>query len=83
MHFHFVFAVLYVWCDSVAGQTQYLSTKSADIEAARAAAKTLSPTSSVEGKTFNRFVQIFLENTDYELAATQSKYTSSIDKLDA
>ena len=50
-------------------QTQYTSTKAADVAAARATAKTLSPTSNVKGKTFDRFVTIFLENTDFNLAA--------------
>lgn len=35
----------------------------------RANAKSLSPTSSVKGKHFDRFVRIWLENTDYSLAA--------------
>jgi len=50
-------------------QTQYTSTKAADIAAARATARTLSPTSSVKGKKFDRFVSIFLENTDFDMAA--------------
>ena len=50
-------------------QTQYTATKAADIAAARATAKTLSPTSSVKGKKFDRFVSIFLENTDFDMAA--------------
>ncbi|OCK75113.1 phosphoesterase-domain-containing protein [Lepidopterella palustris CBS 459.81] len=50
-------------------QTQYTSTGSAAVAAARATALTLSPTSSVQGKTFDRFVSIWLENTDYDLAA--------------
>jgi len=50
-------------------QTQYTSTKAADVEKARATAKTLSPTSSIKGKTFDRFVTIFLENTDFDMAA--------------
>ena len=50
-------------------QTQYTATKPADVAAARATAKTLSPTSSVKGKKFDRFVSIFLENTDFDMAA--------------
>ncbi|KAI0105015.1 phosphoesterase family-domain-containing protein [Nemania sp. FL0031] len=49
--------------------TMYTATASASIAAARATALTLSPTSSVKGKTFDRFVQIFLENQDYSIAA--------------
>ena len=50
-------------------QTQYTATKPAEIAAARATARTLSPTSSVKGKKFDRFVTIFLENTDFDMAA--------------
>ncbi|KAH9884349.1 phosphoesterase family-domain-containing protein [Xylariomycetidae sp. FL2044] len=49
--------------------SMYTATATASIEAARATALTLSPTSHVEGKTFDRFVQIFLENQDFEIAA--------------
>ncbi|KAI0878654.1 phosphoesterase family-domain-containing protein [Hypoxylon argillaceum] len=49
--------------------TMYTATASASIAAARATALTLSPTSSVTGKTFDRFVQIFLENQDFSIAA--------------
>ncbi|KAI1814249.1 phosphoesterase [Poronia punctata] len=49
--------------------TMYTATASASVAAARATALTLSPTSSVKGKSFERFVQIFLENTDYDIAA--------------
>ncbi|TVY47873.1 Phosphate-repressible acid phosphatase [Lachnellula occidentalis] len=50
-------------------QTQYTATNAAGVEAARATAMTLSPTSSVKGKTFDRFVNIFLENTDFDMAS--------------
>ncbi|KAI1369736.1 phosphoesterase family-domain-containing protein [Xylaria arbuscula] len=49
--------------------TMYTATASASIAAARATALTLSPTSNVQGKTFDRFVQIFLENQDFDIAA--------------
>ncbi|KAK3376268.1 phosphoesterase family-domain-containing protein [Lasiosphaeria ovina] len=51
-----------------AGQTQYTSTGTSAVAAARATALTLSPTSSVAGLKFERFVQIFLENQDYSAA---------------
>lgn len=54
-------------------QTQYTATSSADVKAARATARTLSPTSSVKGKSFDRFVYIFLENQGYAAAANQRK----------
>ncbi|KAI1112265.1 phosphoesterase family-domain-containing protein [Nemania sp. NC0429] len=49
--------------------TMYTATASASIAAARATALTLSPTSNVKGRTFDRFVQIFLENQDFSIAA--------------
>ncbi|KAH8901738.1 phosphoesterase-domain-containing protein [Thozetella sp. PMI_491] len=49
-------------------QTQYTSTAASAVAKAAATALTLSPTSNVAGKTFDRYVQIFLENTDYTLA---------------
>ncbi|KAK6854654.1 Acid phosphatase [Apiospora arundinis] len=51
------------------GPTMYTATATASVAAARATALTLSPTSNVQGKTFDRFVQIWLENTDYDMAA--------------
>ncbi|ORY00906.1 phosphoesterase family-domain-containing protein [Clohesyomyces aquaticus] len=43
-----------------------------EISASRASAPTLSPTSNVEGKAFDRIIQIWLENTDYDTAARNS-----------
>ncbi|ORY61581.1 phosphoesterase family-domain-containing protein [Pseudomassariella vexata] len=51
------------------GPTMYTATASASIAAAQATALTLSPTSNVKGKTFDRFVQIYLENQDFDIAA--------------
>lgn len=59
---------------SVLGQTQYTSTGTAAIAKARATALTESPTSNVAGKSFNRFVSIWCENTDYDMAAGDRKY---------
>ena len=50
-------------------QTQYTSTGTAAVAKAKATAKTESPTSNVAGKTFDRFVTIWCENTDYSMAA--------------
>ncbi|KAJ2902505.1 phosphoesterase family-domain-containing protein [Zalerion maritima] len=49
--------------------TMYLSTDAEFVAQAAATALTLSPTSSVSGKTFDRFVQVFLENQDFDIAA--------------
>lgn len=60
------------WLLAVAAQScaqlQYTSTASSAVAQAAATALTQSPTSQVAGKTFDRFVQIWLENTDYSLA---------------
>ena len=50
-------------------QTQYTATAAAEVAKAKATALTLSPTSNVVGKTFDRFVTIWCENTDYSMAA--------------
>jgi len=50
-------------------QTQYTATAAAEVANAKATALTLSPTSNVVGKTFDRFVTIWCENTDYSMAA--------------
>lgn len=48
---------------------QNTATSASDVAAAAATAKTESPTSNVPGKAFDRFVIIWLENTDYSAAA--------------
>jgi acid phosphatase len=53
---------------------KYTATATADVAAARATAKTLSPTSNVKGKVFDRLAVIWLENTDYDLAAGDRKF---------
>ena len=60
-------------------QTQYTSTATAAVAKAAATALTLSPTSNVAGLSFDRFVQIWLENTDYSLAVGDS--TSDVSML--
>ncbi|KAJ5930066.1 hypothetical protein N7466_005559 [Penicillium verhagenii] len=61
-------------------QSQYTSTATAAVAKAAATALTLSPTSSVAGLTFDRFVQIFLENEDYSaaIANTNLAYLASL-----
>ncbi|KAK7987412.1 hypothetical protein PG989_007727 [Apiospora arundinis] len=46
----------------------YTATATSAVYAAQATAKTLSNTSNVKGKAFDRFVVIWLENTDYDMA---------------
>lgn len=55
---------------SQAFAANYTSTSPADVAAARDSALTLSPTSKVHGKAFDRFVTIWLENTDFDKAAS-------------
>lgn len=51
-----------------ASSNMYTATAASDVAAAAATALTLHPTSNVQGSSFNRFVQIFLENQDYDIA---------------
>jgi acid phosphatase len=44
------------------------ATDAQDVYAAQATAKTESPTSHVPGKAFDRYVSIWLENTDFDVA---------------
>jgi hypothetical protein len=88
MRFNSFIALLTVALISTASaQTQYTSTQAAAVEAARATARTLSPTSSVRGKTFDRFVNIWLENPDFDMAAgdraTLSSYSPTIANVDS
>ena len=51
--------------DGVASTLANTATASVSIAAAQATAKTLSPTSNVKGKVFDRIIQIYLETTAY------------------
>jgi hypothetical protein len=68
MHLRSAFIAVLVFATAGNAQTQYTKTDKAAVAAARATARTLSPTSSVQGKSFNRFVNIWLENTDFDMA---------------
>ncbi|CZR64177.1 related to phosphate-repressible acid phosphatase precursor [Phialocephala subalpina] len=59
---------------STLAQTQYTSTASSAVAKARATALTESPTSNVVGESFNRFVTIWCENTDYSMAAADTNF---------
>lgn len=69
MYFSLCHLAVVAFATTAAAQTQYTSTASSAVAKARATALTESPTSHVVGKTFNRFVTIWLENTDYSVAA--------------
>jgi hypothetical protein len=68
-----LFLVFTLMSVALATPTQYTSTASAAVAKAKATALTESPTSNVAGKTFDRFVSIFCENTDYSMAAADRK----------
>ncbi|RMZ91053.1 hypothetical protein DV736_g1691, partial [Chaetothyriales sp. CBS 134916] len=55
-------------CSSIDWVNQYTATDASDVYAAQATAESSSPTSKVPGKAFDRFVIIYLENTDYTMA---------------
>lgn len=78
MHFLSTFAIALAFAIASNAQTQYTSTAVAAVEAARATAKTLSPVSSIKGKTFDRFVQIWLENTDFDMAAGDRELQATV-----
>jgi hypothetical protein len=65
----------------VSAQSQYTATGTAAVAAAAATALTLSPTSNVTGSTFDRFVQIWLENHDYLAAILNREYPMLWDSL--
>jgi len=71
-------SVLAAFATAAHGQTQYTSTAVSAVDAARATALTLSPVSSIKGKKFDRFVNIWLENTDYAMAAGDCKFTNKL-----
>lgn len=58
---------------TVEWETAYTASAAADVAAAAATAKTLSPTSNVKGKAFDRYVSIWFENTDFEKAKADRK----------
>jgi acid phosphatase len=49
------------------------ATDAANVYAAQATAISRSPTSSVKGKVFDRYVSIWFENTDYDMAAADRR----------
>lgn len=52
----------------------------ADVSAAAATALSQSPTSHVKGKAFQRYVSIWFENTDFDLAAADPNFTFFAEK---
>ncbi len=64
---------LFALASGVYAQSQYTSTGTAAVAKAAATALALSPTSSVAGLTFDRFVQIWLENENYSAAIKDSE----------
>lgn len=57
---------------------QNTATSTSAVEAAAATALTLSPTSHVKGKAFDRIAIIFLENTDSSAAFADREYKFSL-----
>jgi len=53
---------------------QNTATSTADVLAAKATAKTESPTSHVPGKAFDRFVTVWFENTDFAAAMNDPNF---------
>jgi acid phosphatase len=63
---------------AVAAPASPTATDPADVYAAQATALTLSPTSNVKGAAFDRYVSIWFENTDYDMAAADRMHSPSI-----
>lgn len=59
-------------------ETAYTATDPAAVAAAKATAKTRSPTSQVAGKVFDRYVSIWFENTNFAKAKADRKDPSLI-----
>ncbi|CZR53774.1 related to acid phosphatase Pho610 [Phialocephala subalpina] len=59
---------------SLAAPASPTATDVTDVYAAQATALTESPTSNVKGKAFDRYVSIWFENTDYDLAAADPNF---------
>ncbi|KUI63430.1 Phosphate-repressible acid phosphatase [Cytospora mali] len=53
---------------TTSASSMYTATAASDVAAAAATALTLHPTSNVKGQSFDRYVQIFFENQDYQIA---------------
>lgn len=58
---------------AIAAPASPTATDTADVYAAQATARTSSPTSHVKGKAFDRYVSIWFENTDFDMAAADRK----------
>lgn len=54
---------------AIAAPASPTATDAADVHAAQATAKSESPVSKVKGAAFDRYVSIWFENTDYDMAA--------------
>jgi acid phosphatase len=68
MHFLSSFVVVAFASLAAMSPVSPTATDAQDVYAAQATAKTESPTSHVPGKAFDRYVSIWLENTDYDVA---------------
>ncbi|TVY82471.1 Acid phosphatase [Lachnellula suecica] len=77
MRFSTAFAAASLTSAAVAAPASSVSptaTDAADVYAAQATAKSASPTSHVAGKAFNRYVSVWFENTDYDMAAADPNF---------
>ena len=59
----------------IAAPASPTATDTTDVYAAQATALTDSPTSHVKGKAFDRYVSIWFENTDFDMAAADRKFS--------
>lgn len=76
MRFFSTFTVASLASVALTAPASPTATDVADVYAAQATALTLSPTSMVKGKSFDRYVSIWFENTDYDMAAGDRELTA-------
>lgn len=77
MRFSTPFAVASLATVAVAAPASPTATDASDVYAAQATAKSESPVTHVKGKAFDRYVSIWFENTDYDMAAADRKFSFS------
>lgn len=75
MRFSTSIAVASLASATLAAPASPTATDVADVYAAQATALTESPTSNVKGKAFDRYVSIWFENTDYDMAAADRGFS--------
>lgn len=80
MRFSSTFVAIGLASVATAAPASPTATDAADVYAAQATAKSESPVSKVPGKAFDRYVSIWFENTDYDMAAGDPNFQFFMEK---